>query len=174
MADFDLKKIFKTVEKDNDDDNGDLIYDKEGNIISFEDIDDSVEYVLLYFSAKYCPPCNKFTPILNIFYEEINEDSKKVEIIFMSEDNKLEEYEEYKKKMEFLHTIFLSKKVKDTKELLGLKGIPYLVVVSKKDSKVISTQGRKDVMTKGTEAIDTWNELRDKEDNSSSKSEEDN
>ena len=91
----------------------------------------------------------------------------------MSEDNKLEEYEEYKKKMEFLHTIFLSKKVKDTKELLGLKGIPYLVVVSKKDSKVISTQGRKDVMTKGIEAIDAWNELRDKEDNESSKSEED-
>jgi len=55
--------------------------------------------VALYFSAHLCPDCRKFTPILSTFYEEVNEDSGQLEIIFVSSDRSAEEQREYMKAM---------------------------------------------------------------------------
>ena len=40
--------------------------------------------VLLYFSASWCPPCRQFTPNLVKYYNHVNKDSKKVEIIMLA------------------------------------------------------------------------------------------
>ena len=36
--------------------------------------------VALYYSAHWCSPCRKFTPILHALYEELNEDSNQFEV----------------------------------------------------------------------------------------------
>ena len=40
--------------------------------------------IALLFSASWCPPCQKFLPKCIEFYNTINKDSKKMEIIYVS------------------------------------------------------------------------------------------
>ena len=39
-----------------------------------------------FFSANWCPPCKSFAPILREFYNEVNSDEKRFEVIFVSFD----------------------------------------------------------------------------------------
>ena len=53
------------------------------------------KYFALYFSAKWCGPCRKFTPILIDFYN----DNSNFEVIFVSLDKDINEFNEYFSKM---------------------------------------------------------------------------
>ncbi|CCW69858.1 unnamed protein product [Phytomonas sp. Hart1] len=43
------------------------------------------KYVLVYFSAQWCPPCRVFTPELRTFYEKSHKE-KNFEVVFVSLD----------------------------------------------------------------------------------------
>ncbi|GET91201.1 tryparedoxin, putative [Leishmania tarentolae] len=58
---------------------------KDGSAVRAIDILKDAEYVLMYFSAHWCPPCRSFTPLLKDFYEK-HHDKKKFEVVFMSFD----------------------------------------------------------------------------------------
>jgi nucleoredoxin len=49
----------------------------------------------IYFSAHWCPPCRSFTPVLRDFYNEVNANGKKLEIIFGSLDKSEAEFQSY-------------------------------------------------------------------------------
>lgn len=50
----------------------------------------------LYFSASWCPPCQRFTPLLIDFYKIAKEVSPNdFEIVFISSDKNQEEFDEY-------------------------------------------------------------------------------
>jgi nucleoredoxin len=51
--------------------------------------------VALYFSASWCPPCQRFTPILIDFYNAAKEAKCGFEIVFVSSDRGTEEFEKY-------------------------------------------------------------------------------
>ena len=93
----------------------------------------------LYFSASYCPPCKKFTPILKQAYEKLNKDC---EIIMVPSDKTEEKYINYYENMPWLS---LPYQKRDLKEILcnifEVKTIPQLVFVSF-DLKQIMTDGR--------------------------------
>ena len=57
----------------------------------------NTEFVGVYFSAHWCPPCRSFTPKLSEFYTKTKEilGPQKFEVIFVSSDNTLEEFNEY-------------------------------------------------------------------------------
>ncbi|CEL98253.1 unnamed protein product [Vitrella brassicaformis CCMP3155] len=42
--------------------------------------------VALYFAAGWCPMCQSFTPVLRSFYQRVNTDGQKIEVIFVSSD----------------------------------------------------------------------------------------
>lgn len=49
----------------------------------------------LYFSASWCPPCQKFTPLLKDLYDEIQRRKAAFEVIFISFDKTKEDMEQY-------------------------------------------------------------------------------
>lgn len=44
------------------------------------------DFITIYFGAHWAPPCRLFTPTLAEFYHKVNEDDKKIEVIFCSID----------------------------------------------------------------------------------------
>ena len=67
---------------------GETLTTKDGTMESSKLAD--VPAIALYFSAHWCPPCRSFTPVLAEFYNEVNKDSKQLEIVFVSCDQGLE------------------------------------------------------------------------------------
>ena len=57
-------------------------------------MDDS-DLVLFYFSAKWCPPCRRFTPLLKQFVEHDDVKDTDMTVIFSSSDNSEEEMTSY-------------------------------------------------------------------------------
>ena len=96
--------------------------------------------VLVYFGASWCPPCNAFTPMLTEFYKRRKSAGDDFEVVFVSLDNSVEDFESTIKSMPWLCVPFehLSQSSKGHIRKLNLQrtfkvdGMPHLVVVSPK------------------------------------------
>ena len=74
---------------------------KDGTIKPKDALTD-VKLVAIYFSMHHCPPCRQFTPLLTTVYEEVNADSKVLEVIFCSFDKNLDAFKSYYNEMPWL------------------------------------------------------------------------
>ena len=133
---------------------GDELIGKNGAVIKSETLKD-VDAVALYFSAHWCPPCRGFTPVLAEFYNEVNENEKQLEIVFVSADQSQSQFDEYFGEMPWISVKFNKAKVQEISQKIPFSGIPYLVVLDK-NGNVKNKNGRADVSNKGPAAINDW------------------
>ena len=110
----------------------------------------------IYFSASWCPPCRAFTPQLVKFYNQVAKKNGLV-IVFASWDKSETDMMEYMKKdsMPFPAVPFGSPVRNELKSKLKITAIPTLVIFGK-DGNLITSQGRKDVVILGKEAVKAW------------------
>jgi nucleoredoxin len=94
------------------------------------------KYLMLYFSASWCPPCRAFTPTLSEFYTKLKAERSDFELLFVSSDKTEADFNDYFKKMSFGALPF---KFRDEKaalsKLFGVSGIPMLIIVGPEDEK---------------------------------------
>merc|ERR1712061_707473 len=111
------------------------------------------DFICIYFSAHWCPPCRGFTPVLKDFYEEVDG----VEIVFVSSDQTAEAMVAYMKEShgDWWAVEFGSDAVKTLKSHFGVSGIPMLAVINK-EGKLVTKDGRGDVSGKGPASIAEW------------------
>lgn len=101
----------------------------------------------LYFSASWCPPCHAFTPILAAWYKTLKGKRDDVEIVFVSSDKSLEEFQAYRSQMPWLSIDYVARDLKGALgQAFNVTGIPTLVFLDK-DGSVITLEGRKKVMS---------------------------
>lgn len=87
------------------------------------------KYVLLYFSASWCKPCQNFTPKLANFYQSVLA-SHRVEIVWVSSDRSDQEFVTYFQKMPWLAVpMKATDKLEELRDQFSVAGIPYLVVL---------------------------------------------
>lgn len=93
----------------------------------------------LYFSMHNCPPCREFTPLLAEIYREVNEDTKQLEIIFLSGDKTPEMMKEYYvgDEMPWLAMPHKDPRFKQCVKKYGVKGLPRLVMLRFKDGEIL-------------------------------------
>lgn len=97
--------------------------------------------IALYFSASWCPPCQRFTPILTEFYKTAKKVKIGFEIVYVSSDRSVEEFEKYYGKMPWLAIPSEegSAQIKSKlAESLGVSGIPALAIIDTKTGEFIS------------------------------------
>lgn len=111
------------------------------------------DFICIYFSAHWCPPCRGFTPVLKDFYEEV----EGVEIVFVSSDQTEEAMNSYMKEShgDWWAVEFGSDAKKALSSHFGVSGIPMLCVIDK-SGKLITKEGRGDVGGKGPAAVAQW------------------
>lgn len=98
--------------------------------------------VVFYFSADWCPPCRRFTRELMKFYERLKSkpDVEDFEVVFISMDKRLKEYQKYAGRMPWWSMPFEAESLAMLRNIYGMTGIPCLVVVDK-NGRVISLDG---------------------------------
>lgn len=122
--------------------------DSAGNAVSLAEVR-SKEYLGLYFSAHWCPPCRGFTPKLAAWYKKVTGAGAafegKLDIIFVSSDRDQKQFSEYLAEMPWKALHFDERGVKgQLSKLFDVQGIPSLVFISR-DGEVISKNGREKV-----------------------------
>ena len=116
------------------------ILNKEGLQINLKDINKKI--IGLYFSASWCPPCRKFTPILSTFYEDMIEYYDDIEIIYISSDKTNNEFNEYWEEMTFLALPYIDREKKEElTKLYEVKQIPVLVFINN-NGEIITKNGK--------------------------------
>jgi len=97
----------------------------------------------IYFSAHWCGPCRKFTPVLTETYKKLKADGKKFEIVFVSADNSEAEFKEYFGHMPWTSIPFTDKKRIDAlNQTFEVEGIPHFVLLDGSTGKVITKNAR--------------------------------
>lgn len=99
---------------------------------------------MLYYSAHWCPPCQKFTPKLVDFYKK-HKDKYNFEIIFISSDGSTGKMKQYMKKAKMPWFAIDYKKIKKSgvRKYEG-RGIPCLVLFDQKGKQIShSYKGKK-------------------------------
>jgi len=93
------------------------------------------KYLMLYFSASWCPPCQAFTPKLSKAYEKLKKKRQDFELVFVSSDRNEGQFDDYySKKMSFCALPFKHRNVKNAlSKMFEIQGIPALVVLDKED-----------------------------------------
>ena len=135
----------------------DTLLNKEGTEISTESLQG--KYVGLYFSASWCGPCRSFTPKLIRFR---NEHADKFEVVLVGGDGTAKDQAKYIKKydMPWLSMINQSDAARQANESLGVKYIPFLVILDP-SGKVVSKEGVKEIRALKNGAMNLWaNELK--------------
>lgn len=126
-----------------------LIKDAKGKqTVKTESALKSKDFVLLYFSASWCPPCQAFSPMLIDFYKKAPSVLKKhgsVEVIYISSDSSVPEFEGYFGKMPWLSLPIDSADIKNRlAKLFQIRGIPALIALNK-DGLFVTDQARNEI-----------------------------
>ncbi|KAF5726744.1 nucleoredoxin 1 [Tripterygium wilfordii] len=122
--------------------------------------------IALYFSASWCGPCRRFTPILMEVYKELASKGD-FEIIFVSGDEDDESFNEYFSKMPWLAIPFSDSDTREKlDELFKVMGIPHLVILDE-NGRVLSDSGVEIIREYGVEGYpftpEKINEIKEQE-----------
>lgn len=94
---------------------------------SISDLND--KYLMLYFSAHWCPPCKQFTPKLSQAYTALKEHRDNFELLFVSSDHDQSSFDEYFAEMTFSAIPFAAREAKAAiSSKLQVRGIPTLMI----------------------------------------------
>mmetsp|Transcript_13468 Transcript_13468/g.20790 ORF Transcript_13468/g.20790 Transcript_13468/m.20790 type:complete len:164 (+) Transcript_13468:139-630(+) len=132
----------------------------EGQEVYTKDLLKDKKYVMLYFSAQWCPPCRRFTPLLSEAYtahKQYIQDNNNaateedIEVIFVSLDSVQTDFDTYRSKMPFYSVPFANLWLLHIKDKLssryGVRSIPTLVILNGQDGSVITKNGKGEYAT---------------------------
>jgi thiol-disulfide isomerase/thioredoxin len=94
------------------------------------------EFVLLYASAHWCPPCRKYTPVLSQWYQSLGP-NKTIEVVFLSADHDEKSFRDYYHQMPWLAIPFDDDGREQLMGQLRVSGIPRLVVVDGRSGRIL-------------------------------------
>jgi nucleoredoxin len=115
--------------------------------------------VLVYFSASWCPPCQRFTPMLIEFYQKVNDKSKECEVILASLDKTSQKFEEYFNIMPWLSIPYEQTELTSTlARNYTVQTIPTLVLVNEQ-GKMLANDCRDQVAANKEKALETFKNI---------------
>ncbi|KAJ7557947.1 hypothetical protein O6H91_04G017400 [Diphasiastrum complanatum] len=128
----------------------DYVIRNDGSQVKVESLEGKT--VALYFSAHWCPPCQRFTPVLADIYNQLKSRNDDFEVVFISWDKDQTSFEKYHNEMPWLALPFADSK---TKKILSrwfeVEGIPSFIILDT-NGKTLNTEGAELIFKHGLEA----------------------
>lgn len=118
---------------------------KNGSTVSVAEALYGVDFVLVYFSANWCPPCHGVTPLVRAFYDA-HHSTKKFTVVFVSLDNTESDMMEYfqQRHGDYYAVPFAQAKPLATRwsALYGFANLPTLLVFANREPRrVVAKRG---------------------------------
>ena len=118
-----------------------------------------IKVLCYYIGSKWCQVCSKFAPLLLDFYQQINKDSKQLEIVYLSCDCIETDYKDCIESFPWLSIGFNKIEIKKILEENNITSMP-TVLVAKKDGTIVKKNGRADVQQlQGVKCFEEWTKL---------------
>ncbi|UIZ22929.1 hypothetical protein KXD40_003747 [Peronospora effusa] len=116
---------------------------KSGEVVPTSQALAGKKVIGLYFSGHYCPPCRKFTPLLDLVYKNIKTAGHEdMEIIFVSSDKEEAKFIEYFEEMPWIALPYRRRDLKlELCDKFIVKTIPTLIFFNEK-GQVVEREGR--------------------------------
>jgi thiol-disulfide isomerase/thioredoxin len=124
-----IKHLFNGLEE------GTLLQNPNQKPVPLEEALGGKEFILLYASAHWCPPCRKFTPVLADWYRTLQ--TRNVEVVFLSADHDEDGFKSYYKEMPWLAVDFDDDARENLMGYIRVSGIPHLVVLDGKTGRIL-------------------------------------
>ena len=122
-----VKHLFNGLE------NGTLLQNPGSKPVPLADALGGKEFILLYASAHWCPPCKKFTPMLANWYKG----QTNAEVVFLSCDHDESGFASYYKDMPWVAVSFDDDAREKLLAHIRVQGIPRLVVLDGKTGLIL-------------------------------------
>lgn len=129
-----------------------IINDKQCTSIPYKEAIETQKIIACYFSAHWCPPCRRFTPLLCDVFENWKENNEKIQIVFISSDKNEKEFRTY---FNNYHGDWLSLKFGTQQKASShfrVQGIPSLIFLDIYGN-VLHENGTELIRSKGPAAI---------------------
>jgi thiol-disulfide isomerase/thioredoxin len=123
-----MKRWFETL------DDSTLLRSGVSKPVPLEDALGGKEFVLLYASAHWCPPCRKFTPMLANWYKTVQSN---VEIVFLSADHDESGFQSYFGTHPWMAVDFEDDTREQLMAAIKVSGIPRLVVIHAETGQIV-------------------------------------
>merc|ERR1712113_7801 len=108
----------------------------------------------VYFSAHWCPPCRKFTPLLAKFYTQLKErDPHALEVVFVSSDNDQQSMMEYFEASMPWTAAEFTPGIDQCKAYHTVSGIPNFKLISPKDGKVVDGREVNNIILNSNDSV---------------------
>jgi len=122
-----------------------------------------VKFIGLLFSADYTPPCKSFVKKYLIpFYKEVNDESRQIEIIYISLDKNFNDYRNcFVGEMPWYALKYNDMLTEPLMEKYSVKCIPTLIVINPL-GELVTDKGRTDIMVDEFEAFNKWVRMLEK------------
>ncbi|KAL8439820.1 hypothetical protein Efla_004346 [Eimeria flavescens] len=120
----------------------------------------------IYFSASWCPPCQRFTAKLVETVSKLRERGEQVELVLISNDRDEESFNKYFAKMDWLAVPFKDAATRAVaQDTLGVRALPTLIWVAP-NGEILTRRGVASVMNDEEGALFPWKEkaVKDVED----------
>jgi len=133
------KPFFESIE-------GTKFAGKDGKEVTIEEVRKN-KYLMLYFSAHWCPPCRGFTPKFAEWYNnnkaKMDGTDKSFDVVFVSSDRDQKSFDDYFGEQPWLALPYSARDLKSQiSENFEVQGIPTLVVIDCATGKTVSDAGR--------------------------------
>lgn len=131
------------------------VVDKQGNKVDIS----SFDFVGLYFSAHWCPPCKAFTPVLAKHYQKWKKKDESIEIVFISSDGDEASANNYYAAMPWARLVYDQSVIEELGTRYGVDGIPNIQIWNGDLSKKMTDDARSDLDAKKAAAIIDWKHM---------------
>ena len=121
---------------------GDEFISGDGESVELDALRGEGKVIGLYFSAHWCPPCKAFTPKLVETYNKVKAAGKQLEIVFVSSDRDMKQFQEYFATMPWLAIPNGDKRKGTLSAHFEVEGIPTFVVLDAKTGEVVNGNAR--------------------------------
>lgn len=140
-----------------------VVYNKKKEQFNAADVIKGSDVLAFYFSAHWCPPCRRFTPMLATLHETVVSNGGKLTIIFVSSDQSEGDMFSYMNEShgDWYCLPHNGEAANELKKKYGISGIPSLVVADF-NGEALKKDARNDVVNTPDSAFDIWKKLYNK------------